>query len=391
MHNFEWNLPTKIVYGPGQLSQLGAQVKPHGKKVFLVTYEDKTGLTEVVEKAITILKDEGLEVLEFDRVEPNPRSTTVDDGVKKFNEFKGEVLVALGGGSVIDATKFISGTAYSGGNSWEHVVDASKPFTGAYPIIAIPTVSAAGSETNQWGVLTNWETSEKRSGGSPHFYPKVAFIDPEILASIPPSVTADTGVDIFCHLVEMYFTSPAESEISDRLTEAMVLTLMKNLEIVLKDGSNLEARGQIALSALLGWSGLQSLGRLGAIPLHHIEHQVSAYYDIAHGRGLAILLPAYLEYFAEEKPSRWAQLNRRVFGAKGDDDLMVAKELSKNVIDWLKKVGRYLKFSDVGIGSEKFEKMADDVVRIVGSEDGKIAGPRQFDRGEIIEILKKSL
>ncbi|MGA2464175.1 MAG: iron-containing alcohol dehydrogenase [Thermodesulfobacteriota bacterium] len=393
MNNFEWSLPTRIVYGPGQLSRLGELVKPYGKKVLFVTYQDKTGLTEIIEKAITFLKKEGLEVSVFDRIEPNPRTTTVDAGVKKLHEFKGDVLVAFGGGSVIDATKFISGTAFSGGSSWEYIINYwdSKPYTGAYPIVAVPTVSAAGSETNPAGVITNWETKEKSAKRSPYFYPKVALIDPEILASIPRSVTADTGVDIFSHLIEHYFTSPAESEITDRLTEGLALTLMEYLDRALKNGLDLEARGQIALSALLGWSGLQSLGRVGAISLHFIEHQVSAHYDISHGRGLAILFPAYLEYFAEAKPARWAKLNRRVFGAEGKDDLAVAKALSKNVVTWLRKIGMHLKFSDVGIGSEKFEQMADDVVRIAGQKDGKVPGPRPMDRSDILEIFRRSL
>jgi alcohol dehydrogenase YqhD (iron-dependent ADH family) len=133
------------------------------------------------------------------------------------------------------------------------------------------------------------------------------------------------------------------------------------------------------------------MGRAGAISLHFIEHQVSAHYDISHGRGLAILFPAYLEYFAEAKPARWAKLNRRVFGAEGKDDLVVAKELSKSVVAWLKKIGMHLKFSDVGIGSEKFEQMADDVVRIAGQKDGKVPGPRPFDQSDIIEIFRRSL
>lgn len=393
MNNFEWSLPTQIVYGPGQLSRLGELVKPYGKRIFFVTYEDKTGLTETIEKAIALLKKAGVEVSVFDRVEPNPRTTTVDAGVKELHKFKGDALVAFGGGSVIDATKFISGTAFSGGSSWEYIVNLwdSKPYKGAYPIVTVPTVSASGSETNPAGVITNWETKEKMAKRSPYFYPKVAIIDPEILSSIPRSVTADTGVDIFSHLIEHYFTSGAESEITDRLTEGLALTLMEYLDRALKNGRDLEARGQIALSASLGWSGLQSMGRAGAISLHFIEHQVSAHYDISHGRGLAILFPAYLEYFAEAKPARWAKLNRRVFGAEGKDDLAVAKELSKNVVTWLKKIGMHLKFSDVGIGSEKFEQMADDVVRIASQKDGKVPGPKPMDQSDIIEVFRRSL
>lgn len=394
MNNFEWSLPTRIVYGPGELKRLGELTRPFGEKAFLVTYTKKEKRAWILEKAISSLEKEGIEVVSFDRVEPNPRVTTVDEGVKKFLESKAEVLVALGGGSVIDATKYISSTAYSGGSSWDYVIlnyRKAKEFTGAYPIIAVPTVSAAGSEANAGGVLTNWETKEKSFSRSPYRIPKVAIIDPEILALVSREVTLDGGVDIFSHLIEHYLSSPYESEVADRITEGLILTLMEHLDRVLKNGNDLEARGQIALCALLGWSGLQALGRMGSIPIHFIEHQLSGHYDISHGRGMAILLPPYLEYFADAKPEIWAKLVRRVFGVKEKDDLKAARELSKEVMDWLKEIGMYIKFSDVGIGPEKFERMADEIVRMYAQENGKIPGSRPIDRSDILEIFKRSL
>jgi alcohol dehydrogenase YqhD (iron-dependent ADH family) len=394
MNNFEWSLPTRIVYGPGELKRLGELTKPFGKRAFLVTYPKKEKRAWILEKAISSLEKEKIEVVLFDRIEPNPRVTTIDDGVKRFLESKTEVLVALGGGSAIDATKYISSTAYSGGSSWDYVIlnyRKPKEFTGAYPIIAVPTVSAAGSETNAGGVLTNWETKEKSFSRSPYRIPKVAIIDPGILASVPREITLDGGVDVFSHLIEHYLSSPYESEVADRITEGLILTLMKHLDRVLENGNDLEARGQIALCALLGWSGLQALGRMGSIPIHFIEHQISGHYDISHGRGMALLLPAYLEYFAEAKPDRWARLARTVFGVTEKDDLKAAKELSVAVVAWLKKIGMYIKFSDVGIGSEKFERMADDIIRMYAQEDGKIPGSRPIDRADILEIFRHSL
>lgn len=394
MRNFEWNLSTKIVYGPGQLARLGELTKPYGKKAFLVTYLKKEKRALILEKAMSSLEKEGIEVVLYDRVEPNPRVTTVDEGVTRFIESKAEVLVALGGGSVIDATKYVSSTAHSGGSSWDYVVLAyRKPreFTGAYPVVAVPTVSAAGSEANAGGVLTNWETREKSFSRSPYRIPKVAIIDPEILASVPREITADGGVDIFSHLIEHYLSSPGESEIADRITEGIILTLMEYLDRALENGDDLEARGQIALCALLGWSGLQALGRTGSIPIHFIEHQISGHYDISHGRGMAILLPAFLDYFAGTRAERWAKLARRVFGVAAGDDLKAAKELSGEVVAWLKRIGMHIKFSDMGIGPEKFERMTDDIIRMYGGEDGKVPGPRPMDRSDILEIFRRSL
>lgn len=394
MNNFEWNLTTRIVYGPGQLKRLGEFVKPFGKKAFLVTYADKTGLTETMKRAVSSLEKEGIDIVVYDQIEPNPRVTTVDKGVKKFIESKAEVLVALGGGSVIDATKYISSTAYSGGSSWDYVIlnyRKPKEFTGAYPIIAVPTVSASGSEGNSGAALTNWETKEKSFSRSPYRFPKVAMIDPEILASMPRTVTANGGVDIFSHLIEHYLSSPYESEIADRITEGFILTLMEYLDRVLKNGNDLEARGQIALCSLLGWSGLQALGRTGPLPIHSIDHQITGNYDISHGQVMAILLPTYLDYFADARPKRWAKLARRVFGVVEENDLKAAKELSRAVVAWLRKIGMYLKFSDVRIGSEKFDKMANETIRMHGEADSKVPGPRPIDRADILEIYRRSI
>lgn len=395
MQNFEWNLPTKIVYGPGEISRLGELTKSFGRKVFLATYRPKAKRAWILEKAVSSIEKEGLEVVIYDRIEPNPRVDTVDEGVKRFIESEAEVLVALGGGSVIDATKYISSTAYSGGSSWDYVILAyrkPKEYTGAYPVIAVPTVSAAGSEANAGGVITNWETKEKSFSRSPYRIPKVALIDPEVLASLPKDVTADGGIDIFSHLIEHYLSSSDESEIADRITESLILTLMEYLDRVLKDGNDLEARGQMALCSLLGWSGIQALGRLGTIPIHFIEHQLSGHYDISHGRGMAILIPPFLEHFADVKPARWAKLARRVFGVDATDDMEAARQLSEAVVKWLESVGMHVKLSDANIDSEKFEQMTDDIIRMYGTLEGqKVPGPRPMDRSDILTIFNKSL
>lgn len=394
MYNFEWNLPTKIVYGPGELARLGELTEPFGKKAFIATYRRKAHRAWILDKAISSLEQAGIEVVVYDRIEPNPRASTVDEGVKQFLESKSEVVIALGGGSVIDAAKYISSVAYSGGSAWDYVVLAyrkPKEYTGAYPIIAVPTVSAAGSEANAGGVITNWETKEKSFSRSSHRIPKAAIIDPEVLASVPREITADGGVDIFCHLIEHYLSSTQESEIADRITEALILTLMEHLDRVLENGNDLEARGQVALCSLLGWSGLQALGRTGTIPIHFIEHQISGHYDISHGRGMTIILPAFLEYFTEVRPERWARLARRVFGVTEKDELKAAKALSGAVTDWLKRIGRHIRFSDMNIGDEKFEQMADDIIRMYGQEDGKVPGQRPMDRSDILEIFRRSL
>jgi len=395
MHNFEWNLPTNIVYGPGELARLGTIGKEFGRKAFLATYRPNEKRAWILDKAVSSLEEAGIEVTVFDRIEPNPRAETVDRGVQAFLQSGSDFVVALGGGSVIDAAKYISATAYSGGLAWEYVILAERPakeYTGAHPIIAVPTVSAAGSEANAGGVITNWETKEKSFSRSPYRIPKMAIVDPEVFVTVPKEITADGGVDIFSHLIEHYLTSAAESEIADRITEGLILTTMEYLNRALQDGGDLEARGQLALCALLGWSGIQALGRTGSIPIHFIEHQVSGHYDISHGRGMALLIPAYLNHFADARPERWAKLARRIFNVNEDNDLDAARALGAAVAKWLESMDMHLTFSDLEIGSEKFDQMTDDIVRMYGTLDGnKVPGPRPMDREDILAIFNASL
>jgi alcohol dehydrogenase YqhD (iron-dependent ADH family) len=394
MHNFEWSLPTNIVYGPGELSRLGEISKDFGRKAFLATYRRNEKRAWILEKALSSLEEAGIKVTIFDRIEPNPRAETVDQGVELFLQSGSDFVVALGGGSVIDAAKYISATAYSGGLAWDYVILAERPakeYTGAYPIVAVPTVSAAGSEANAGGVITNWETKEKSFSRSPYRIPKVALVDPEVFVTVPKEITADGGVDIFSHLIEHYLSSPADSEIADRITEGLILTTMEYLDRALQDGGDLEARGQLALCALLGWSGIQALGRMGSIPIHFIEHQISGHYDISHGRGMALLLPAYLDHFADARPERWAKLARRIFHVNEDDDLLAAKALGAAVVKWLESVDMHLTFSDLKIASDKFGQMTDDIIRMYGTLDGnEVPGPRPMKRDDILAIFNAS-
>ena len=200
MNNFEWNFLTEMIYGPGRLAELGTITKNYGKKVFLATYKRSPALAPLIDRTIAILKDQQIEVIVFEAIEPNPRSSTIDEGIRIFNESGCDCLVALGGGSVIDGAKYIAATAFSGGESWDYVVlgdRVPREYTGAFPIIAVPTVSAAGSEVNAGGVLTNWETKEKSFSRSAYRIPKVAIIDPEVLATLPLSITKDSCIDIF--------------------------------------------------------------------------------------------------------------------------------------------------------------------------------------------------
>ena len=220
----------------------------------------------------------------------------------------------------------------------------------------------------------------------------MALVDPEVFVTVPKEITADGGVDIFSHLIEHYLSSPAESEIADRITEGLIFTTMEYLDRALQDGGALETRGPLALCALLGWSGLQALGRMGTIPIHFIEHQISGHYDISHGRGMALIIPAFLNHFADARPERWAKLARRIFQVNEDNDLQAAKALGPAVVQWLESIDMHLTFADLEIGADKFELMTDDIIRMYGTLDGnKVPGPRPMSRDDILAIFNALL
>lgn len=231
--------------------------------------------------------------------------------------------------------------------------------------------------------------TKKSFSRSPYRIPKVAIIDPEILKSLPLKLTKESCIDIFSHLIEHYLSSPAQSDFADRMTEGMILCLKDNLAKVVNNLEDLEVRGQLALCASFGWSGLQALGRTGCIPMHSIEMPLSAYYDLPHARGMVVVIPPYLEYMADALPARWAQLARRCFGVNEQDDAVAAKLLSVKVVEWLKSVDYYLTLSDVGIPADKFEEMAADVVRMFpGPAPETTPGARPVTKADIVKMYE---
>jgi alcohol dehydrogenase YqhD (iron-dependent ADH family) len=392
MNNFNWNFPTEMVYGQGRINEIGTIAKGYGKKAMIATYARGGFLDPIIDKVESSLKEAGVEFVTFTGIEPNPRAQTIDKAIDMFKAENCEFVIALGGGSVIDGSKYIAATGFSGGKSWDYVVlgdRVPREYTGAYPIIAIPTISASGSECNAGGVLTNGETNEKSFSRSAYRFPKVALIDPELLTSVPMSITKDSCIDIFSHLIEHYLSSHAESEFADRITEGIILTLKENFAKIVNNLADAEVRGQLALCSIFGWSGLQALGRTGCIPMHSIEMPLSAIYDLPHGRGMTIVMPPYLELMADVMPERWAKLARRCFDVTEPDDAKAAKMLAPKVVEWFKSMDAYLTLSDVNIPSDKFEKMADDVVRMFpASEPNTTSGPRPITKEEIIKVFE---
>ena len=387
--NFKLNIPTEIFFGPGSISMLGVETSALGGKALLVGYSEAGPLAATLNRAHDLLQKSGVEIVAFQAVEPNPRHSTCDRGAEMAREEGCDVIVAVGGGSVMDAAKAVSASASTGRSCWDFVrrPGGLAPVTAALPIVAVPTTAATGSEANSEAVISNDETNEKCVMGDPLLAPRVAVCDPELHLSIPAETTADGCVDILSHCLESYLSGEDDCTLQDRITEGLINVVLEWGPVAVAEGDSLRARRELQYASLWGISELTHAGRGGSWLMHNIEHALSGRYDIPHGRGMAIIIPRVMrKVFARHAPVRLAQLGRRCFDVPGGGVEETAAAAVDAFVDWLAGIGRDLTLADAGIGEEMFEAMADDVIR----NDGDGVHYRsivKLDRDDIVDIL----
>jgi butanol dehydrogenase len=397
MLNFSLHIPTKIFFGKGEVNRTGEIVSGYGKKVLLVTGRSSTKKTGSLDKVVHSLQNAGIEYVLFDRVEPNPRTETVDDGGRMAREANCDLIVGLGGGSAMDAAKAIATVALSGrpiheyirGNKtglWKELL----PIKEALPIITIPTLAATGSEANSGAVITNWETKEKSGIGGPALFPQAAILDPELTYTVPPHYTADGAVDMFTHLYEGYMTGDENANVQDEITEGLIRNTVIYAKTAVDHPEDYEARSHLLWTSTLALIGIANAGRGGSFPVHQMEHTLSAHYDISHGRGLAILTPAYFrQIIAKDRPGRLARLGRRVFNVTLEDDQLAAEATVDAVTQWFKEIETYDTLANVGVREEDLKLMADETIRVGGVGNDYLAGSHPISAEEVFRIFQE--
>ena len=373
-----FELPTKILFGAGGVSQLGEEAEKLGRKALIVTYPDirRIGL---LERVVTDLRGKGLEALTFEKVEPNPRSSTVDEGAEIARSEKVDLVIGLGGGSAMDAAKGIA-LASSGTKSIWSYVGTRIPLEGAVPsIIQVPTMAGTGSEINSGAIITNWETHVKSGVGSPYVQAKVAIIDPEVTLTVPENQTRAGGIDTFTHIVESYITDGMPNPLTDGIRETVMRIVVKYLAQVLAKLSDIEARSQLSWASTIAMSQFARLGGGGgSLTCHGIEHALSGYYDVTHGDGLAALLPAWMRFTLPATKDRFDSLGKNVFDKA---DGIVATE------EWLESVAMRLRLRDLGCELERAEEIAKLAVE---SSPWLATHPRTLDVAAIAQIYRDS-
>jgi alcohol dehydrogenase YqhD (iron-dependent ADH family) len=304
----------------------------------------------ILDKAADMLERAGMQAFLFDKIEPNPRAATIDEGAALVRKEHVDLIIALGGGSAMDAAKGIALAAAGDRLVWHYLTTRDNPSLKVPPLMMVPTVAASGSEVNSGAVITDWNSHEKRVLSRPSLQPKTAIIDPELTMSLPLGPTLAGGVDIFCHALEPYITATNPEDLNDGWREAMMRNVVKYLPVLRDNLHNVEARRALAWASTIACSAFSSLGGGdGSMTLHGIEHPLSGLYDITHGDGLAAMLPAWLADVARVKTDRVQLLGERVFGA-GDGQ--------KAVEDWLKSVGMRLRLEGLGVDRDKIPELA---------------------------------
>lgn len=394
--NFEYHNPTHLIFGAGSLSQLGEMVSRQGKKALIVTGGGSVKRNGTFDRAAASLKAAGITFAECDGVEPNPRITTVRRGARIAREEGCDVIIALGGGSTMDAAKVMAAAFYYDGDPWDMIYHGQpKPHVPprALPIITVPTLAATGSEMNMGAVISNEETKEKSFVQAECLYPSVALVDPELTLSVPKDQTAFGVCDIVTHVTEGYFNGVDGTPIQDRFAEGVILTAMEWGAKAVTDGKDLEARAQVQWASIVALNGWVNAGTDGGFPVHMIEHTLSAYHDITHGAGLAAVNPAWMRFAANHRPAKFVQFAERIFElkAKGPHDLDCALHGIDRFEAFLKGIGCPTRLSELKIDDALLTRYAQDTLRIIHDEKGNLPGRSPMSEKDIVAVLRAAL
>ena len=392
---FTFHNPTKIIFGAGNLSRLGEVAGEYGKKALIVTGGGSVRRSGAFDRAVESLKSAGIAWAECPGIEPNPRITSVARGADIARKEGCDMVIALGGGSVMDASKVISAAVLYDGDPWDmirHGQDNVYVPTQALPVITVPTLAATGSETNCGAVITNAETKVKSFIQIPLLYPKAAIVDPELTVSVPKDQTAYGVCDLIIHVTESYFNGVENTPLQDRIAEGVILTAMEWGPKAIADGADLEARAQVQWAASVALIGWVQIGTGAGYPVHMIEHTVSAYHDITHAAGLSIINPAWMRFAAKARPAKFAQFARRVMGVtSGSDELSCALAGIDRFEVFLKSIGCPTRFSELGIGGEMVETYARKTLRIINDGNGNLPGRPVMTEADIVAVLRAAL
>lgn len=389
---FVYHNRTKIYFGNGELDHLHEELAKWGTRVLLVYGGGSIRKNGLYDKIVEEIDKAGLSGYEISGVKPNPEVPLAARGAKLCREKGVDLILACGGGSVIDSAKVMAGSALYEGSPWDLVVEKVRPDR-AIPLITVPTMAATGSEMNDCAVITNPVTHQKYGWSAEVLRPRVSFLCPENTYSVSPFQTACGSADILSHLLEVYLNQEEGFDSIDGYMEAMMRSVIRWAPLAMEEGNNEEARANLMWDSVWAINDLTESGHHTAWSCHGMEHELSAFYDIPHGLGLAILTPAFLRFaLREETLPRLCQFAINVMGVKNKGDReKVAKKGIKKLTKFLRETLQLpSRLSDLSIDDTLFERMAEGVISWKGQE-GVVQGFVPLRKEDILEIYRKCL
>ena len=380
MNDFVYHIPTKMYFGKECLNKLAAEMKSSGKKVLIVYGGGSVVRSGLLDRLRGYLKDD-FEIYEHSGIEPNPKIGSIRRAADTCKEKGIDMILAVGGGSVIDASKAIAAGACVDFDPWDFFGGSRKPIEKALPLYTVVTMASTGSEMTCGAVISNDETCEKTGRGGFPIFPKASFLDPELTFSVPKYQTACGAADILSHVMENYFKSDLDFVLLDRMMEGVMKAVTENAVIALEEPENYQARGNLMWAASWAMNGLFAGGSRQVWSCHPIEHELSARFDITHGLGLAIITPRWMRYCMETDPSvrdRVREFGRNVFGTDTEEDAVAALEKF-----FYEDLGLASSLSAIDLGNEDFADMAETICK-----KGNVNGYCPLDKHAVQTILE---
>jgi len=369
---FNYYLPVNLIFGVGKIELLGEETAKYGKKALVVTGKNSTKKTGLLDKSLKLLDKANVEYVVFDKIAQNPLTTIAKEGASLAVETGCDVVVGIGGGSIMDAAKGIAFMVKNQGDISDYIF-SRKSGTTALPIVLVPTTAGTGSEGNNFAVLTNPQNGDKKSLRTNAIYAKASIIDPQLMITMPKSIIASVGFDALTHNMEAYVSNTSQP-ITDMQSLYGMKLLAENLRKVYSNPADLKAWEKVTFAATLGGMVIGMVGVTGA---HALEHPVSGLKDIVHGKGLAALTPEIIERSAMFSPEKYSDISR-ILG--GTDE----KDCSKVIIELLKDLKLNVTLGEMGITHEDVDWMAENCMKV--SLVSVKNNPKEFTIEEIKEI-----
>ncbi len=389
MDNFDYCNETRIIFGKGTQSRVGELVRKQADKVLLHFGGGSIQKSGLYDEVVTALKNAGVEIVELGGVKPNPRLALVREGIELCRKQKIGFILAVGGGSVIDSAKAIAMGVEYAGDVWDLFAQGIA-VDRALKVATVLTIPAAGSESSPNTVITNEEASLKLGYGADVLRPVFSILNPELCLTLPDNQIANGVSDMMSHIFERYFTNTVNTDLTDSLCEATLRTIMKNARLLRKDPKNYEAWAEVVFGGYVAHKGLLGMGRQQDWGCHGMEHELSAIYDVAHGAGLAVVTPAWMEYVHRDNVPMFVQFAVSVMGVEGSyrDPEGIVQEGIGRLRDFYVSMGLSGTLSGLGIGEDQLEVMAKKATKIAFGDERPLGAFKKLYWQDVLAIYK---